>query len=78
MPLTQSNHTHAYKRNNRYQRGVFPEESFRKDSKYGTTLLVSADEDLTTYVQSSVTQVRGAWANPPPPSERTNVLHFLK
>lgn len=33
-----------------YQRGIYPEESFKQSQKYGLTLLVTDDDKLTAFL----------------------------
>lgn len=41
-----------------FQRGIYPPETFRRVSKYGMTMLVSADPAVQKYLQSVLAQMR--------------------
>ncbi|XP_067943325.1 mitotic spindle assembly checkpoint protein MAD2A-like [Watersipora subatra] len=41
-----------------YQRGIYPEESFTRQQKYGLTLLVTSDDKLNAYLSEVLTQVK--------------------
>ncbi|XP_074647653.1 mitotic spindle assembly checkpoint protein MAD2A-like [Tubulanus polymorphus] len=41
-----------------YQRAIYPPESFKRESKYGLTLLVSTDNTLNDYLQQVLQQVK--------------------
>uniref|UniRef100_A0A0M3I0B4 HORMA domain-containing protein n=1 Tax=Ascaris lumbricoides TaxID=6252 RepID=A0A0M3I0B4_ASCLU len=40
-----------------YQRGIYPADSFRREKKYGLTLLVTSDEKLQQYLKPLLQQV---------------------
>ena len=42
-----------------YQRGIYPPENFKREQKYGLTLLVTDDEQLKEYISNVLTQVKG-------------------
>ncbi|KAF6041184.1 MAD2L1 [Bugula neritina] len=41
-----------------YQRGIYPEESFKQSQKYGLTLLVTDDDKLTAFLNEVLGQVK--------------------
>ena len=41
-----------------YQRGIYPPENFKREQKYGLTLLVTDDEQLKEYISNVLTQVK--------------------
>jgi mitotic spindle assembly checkpoint protein MAD2 len=41
-----------------FQRGIYPPESFRRVAKYGLTLLVSQNEELTQYIAQILSQLK--------------------
>ncbi|KHN73478.1 Mitotic spindle assembly checkpoint protein MAD2A [Toxocara canis] len=41
-----------------YQRGIYPADSFRREKKYGLTLLVTSDEKLQEYLKPLLQQVQ--------------------
>lgn len=41
-----------------YQRGIYPADSFRREKKYGLTLLVTSDEKLQQYLKPLLQQVQ--------------------
>ncbi|XP_002735426.1 mitotic spindle assembly checkpoint protein MAD2A-like [Saccoglossus kowalevskii] len=41
-----------------YQRGIYPAETFTRESKYGLTVLVTTDELLNTYLSGVLKQLR--------------------
>jgi len=40
-----------------YQRGIYPPETFKRESKYGLTVLTSTDEGLTKYLDQIMDQM---------------------
>lgn len=42
-----------------YQRGIYPPENFKREQKYGLTLLVTDDEELKGYISNVLKQVKG-------------------
>ena len=42
-----------------YQRGVYPEESFKRSEKYGIPLMLAADPALKEYLAEIMKQVGG-------------------
>lgn len=44
-----------------YQRGVYPPESFEPKKKYGLTVMAVKDSKLESYLDSVLTQFKGAW-----------------
>lgn len=42
-----------------YNRGVYPEESFKKVKKYGLTMLLTEDEGVKTFVSNLTAQLAG-------------------
>ena len=47
-----------------YQRGIYEPERFERAKKYGLTLMVVSDRELSTYVNSIIAQFRSE-LNPP-------------
>ena len=45
-----------------YQRGIYPPENFKREQKYGLTLLVTDDEKLKEYISNVLKQVKGQWS----------------
>jgi len=43
-----------------YQRGIYQPETFKRESKYGLTVLTTTDDGLLTYLNTVVSQM-GAW-----------------
>lgn len=43
-----------------YQRGIYPPETFTRVQKYGLTLLVTTDPELTNYLNNVTEQMKGA------------------
>ncbi|NWU82659.1 MD2L1 protein, partial [Onychorhynchus coronatus] len=43
-----------------YQRGIYPPETFSRVQKYGLTLLVTTDPELTNYLNNVTEQMKGA------------------
>ncbi|VDP95198.1 unnamed protein product [Echinostoma caproni] len=43
-----------------YQRGVYPEASFKKDVQYELSMLVAADEGLINYLKTILAQLKGS------------------
>lgn len=41
-----------------YQRGIYPPENFKREGKYGLTLLVTDDEKLQEYIDNVLKQVK--------------------
>lgn len=48
-----------------YQRGVYPEASFKKDVQYELSVLVAADEGLIKYLSTILAQIKGNRHGPP-------------
>lgn len=46
-----------------YNRGVYPEESFKKVKKYGLTMLLTEDEGVKTFVSNLTAQLAGKFWN---------------
>jgi len=40
-----------------YQRGIYPPESFKRESKYGLTVLITTDEGLLSYLDQIMSQM---------------------
>jgi hypothetical protein len=45
---------------------VYPSEAFKGKSKYGLTVMVTTDPELSSYIEDHSQQVEGARARPPP------------
>lgn len=44
-----------------YQRGLYPSESFRRVSKYGLTMLVTSDDELSDYIDRVLRRYLHSW-----------------
>jgi hypothetical protein len=40
-----------------YQRGIYPPDQFERKQKYGLTMLVTADDNLKTYIRNILAQL---------------------
>lgn len=42
-----------------YQRGIYPPETFKRQSKYNLSMMMTTDEGLTTYMSNILRQLDG-------------------